>query len=149
MERKIEDAVLAVIATHADIVDVVGAGAVLVRAYDNTKRVAERGIVVRCDAPVNANLGAQGGGAYWSCVVYGLVGQVTDNTTTQDLADRAHGACQRAFAALTAGALTTALTSGGITVHGVVGDVPADSEMDEERGVLKRSSAVRLHFSVA
>ena len=146
MERKIEDAVAGLLAVDTDIVAM---AATVKTAYEMDKKVKALSVVVKCASPVNANLGATGGGAYWRAEVILLAGLVVASDTTMDSLDRTHGACQRFLAALSVASLNTALTSSGITVHGKTGtDQPAE-EMDEARERLTRSSSIVLHYAVS
>jgi hypothetical protein len=144
MERKIEDAVAGLLAVDTDIVAM---AATVKTAYEMDKKVKALSVVVKCAAPVNANIGATGGGAYWRAEVILLAGLVVASDTTMDSLDRTHGACQRFLAALSVASLNTALS--GITVHGKSGtDQPAE-EMDEARERLTRSSSIVLHYAVS
>jgi hypothetical protein len=143
-ERRIEDALVGLVAANSEIVEL---GVAVRGAWESDRKRQSLAVVVRCSGLTNANLGATGGGAYWSAnVALRTIGVMASEATNATL-DKCHGACERFMAALTTSTLNTALGS-GITVYGIVG-VEGEDEQEVEDGVLLRTAARLLHFGVS
>ena len=146
IERKIEDAVAGLAAVNAEIVEL---AATVKTSWEQDKTVKALAVVIRCDAPANENLGATGGGAYWRAELRCVSSASIAADKTLDNLDKLHGAAQRFLKALTVSGLNTALTSSGVTVHGITGTEQPGEDVDETRDRLLRSSAIMLHYSVS
>jgi hypothetical protein len=146
IQRKIEDAVAGLAAVNSEILEL---AATVKTSYEMDKTVKALAVVVRCEPPVNANLAAAGGGAYWRAELRCECGASVAADKTLDSLDKLLGAAERFLKALTTSTLNTALTSAGITIHGITGTDQPPEEVDETRDRLLRSSAIMLHYSVS
>lgn len=142
-QRKIEDALVGLLAANSEVVDLL---ARVKAGYDVADSRRPFQVVVCCEEPENADMASTGGGSFYHAVVRldsGFAPQSTGGSI--ESLNKLHGACERFWRSLTKATLNTALS--GVTVHGIVSAAPT-TEQVKDGAYLVRSSARTLHYEV-